>query len=385
MDCDRQFRIRQGLAALGLLAAPFVSSAQAPFSRSQLQTQPQQPAHVRASSTATTSSMARVTIKGNRLYAGGTPYFLSTNFLTTGAPYPGTLPYFSERLTDEDRAAMLNALKAGGYNAIFIYTLNGDDVKSRSVSPYTADTPIGKMSGDFDDAKLNGWRTEMETMINDYGLRPVIWLFPDDSPNIAKASEAEHKRYIREMVRRFDDLPVLWVLALEADEYWKDKAYVNRLGSYLQGLARNPVGIHQLPDRVDYMQAAWVDFGMYQYGFDQKDDPRYWEKLYAETQQRMAQLRGKPFIASEYDDMKDKTDTAEGLRIGLATAFAGAAGVGNGAPPDLDEFMAALPDRMKPSRQGTSFTLTGGGVTATANLGDVNTLQYRSEKAAPQQ
>jgi hypothetical protein len=70
----------------------------------------------------------------------------------------------------------------------------------------------------------------------------------DNSSVIASGSTVELKRYIEKMVQSFDDLPVMWVLGLEVDEYWS-KAQADDLGTYLQFIANNPVGIHQLKVR----------------------------------------------------------------------------------------------------------------------------------------
>lgn len=301
------------------------------------------------------AAVSRVTIQGNRFYSNGQPYFLTTNFLsaTSSEPEKFTHTYFSDQVTDGQRSTMLNNMKSQGYNSIFLYTLNEGDYQNRRVTPYQ-DQLIG---GNFNETKITGWRTQLQSMVNQ-DIRPIIWLFADDSGTIHSASTTEQKRYIQKMVQSFDDLPVMWVLALEADEYWS-KAKTDELGVYLQSIAQNPVGVHQLPGRTDYMTSGWVDFGVYQYGFYKP-----WDQIYNDTLSKKGALNGKPFIAGEYDLNGGNTP----LQQGLAAAFAGAAGATNGAPGGLDEFMATLPGNLTPSRNGNTLTLSGGGVTATAQI-----------------
>lgn len=302
-------------------------------------------------STRAATTIFPVTVSGNRFYSGGVPYYSSAHFLIS----PFTHSYFSPVLTDVERAGLIQTVKDGGYNSIYLYTLNQGDYSSQWVTPYV-DSGSFVMGGSFDDAKIAWWKSEMESMIQDE-IRPIIWLRADDSPAIVYGTE--FKRYIDKMVASFDDLPIMWVLGLEFDEYWS-KTIADDLGSYLKSKTSNPVGIHQLPGNIDYMNLSWVDYGVYQflwYGAD-----RTWVQIYSETL-LMNQL-GKPFIASEY--YRAEGFTAK--QLGLAAAFANAAGTGNGAPSGLDEFMSTLPDNMMSSRDGNILTLTGGGVTATANM-----------------
>jgi hypothetical protein len=314
-----------------------------------------------------TPTIAPVTISGDRFYSGGSPYFPSTNFLSNGATYKATHVYFSDQLTDTQRAEMLTALKNEGYNSIFLYTINQGDYGSRVVTPYASG--IISEGGAFDETKIQNWKTQMQDMISQ-GLRPILWLFPDDSSTIHNTSTTELKRYIQKMVSSFDDLPVMWVLALEVDEYWT-KTKSDDLGSYLKSIAQNPVGLHQLSGKTDYMTSDWVDFGAYQYGFGKS-----WDTIYNDTLTKKSSLGNKPFLAAEYD--VDGGTLAQ--QRGLAAAFANAAGAGNGAPPTLDEFMATLPDNLTPSRNGSILTLEGNGVIATA---DMNTLEFSKTDLLP--
>jgi hypothetical protein len=83
----------------------------------------------------------------------------------------------------------------------------------------------------------------------------------------------------------------------------------------------------------------------------------------------------KPFFAVEYE-LSSETKSKQ---FGLAAAFAGAAGIGNGGPGTLDEFMQTLPDNMVPTKSGNTLFLTGSGVTATADVVD---LTFKSTSPA---
>ncbi len=110
------------------------------------------------------------------------------------------------------------------------------------------------------------------------------------------------------------------------------------------------------------MHADWVDFGAYQYGFGKS-----WQEVFDATESTAAAL-GKPLIGMEYDLNGGDNDD----RLGLAAAFGGAVGVGNGAPAGLASFMAGLPANMTSSRTNTHATLEGGGITAVADMGTLS-------------
>jgi Protein of unknown function (DUF4038) len=307
-----------------------------------------------------TFTIQPVTITGNRFYSGGQPYFPSANFLSSSAGH--THSYLGRAAAQKQ--SMIDATKAAGHNAMFVYTLNQNDYDGPSFSPY-ADGIIG---GASDDTKIGNWKNDLIKLL-DNGIRPVIWLIPDDAPLVRSAGSAELKRYIQKIVQSFGDLPVMWVLALEADEYFTQEM-TNDLGTYLASLTTQPVGLHQLEGKVNWMTASWVDFAAYQYGFG-----KTWDQVYNDTLSKRALVGDKPFLAAEYD----LTGGANCTRLGLAAAFAGAAGIGNGAPGTLDEFMQILPGNMSFTRSGTNLFMTGSGVTASADL--INLTFNRSSSA----
>lgn len=294
-----------------------------------------------------------VTISNGRFHRNGAPFFPVGNFLTSeSASGPRTHVYLSEELSDSDRQHILDVAVESGYNTLSIYTYNENDYEAQKISPYQG----GGFGGSFDAGLLATWKSRVDEIVAS-GLTPIIWLVPDDAPKIHAASDSELQSYITEMVTTFDSLPVLWVLALEADEYWS-RSKVNTLGTHLGSATERPVGLHQLSGKSSFMGAAWVDFGAYQYGFGKS-----WQQIFDESVALSGSL-GRPLIGMEYD--LDDGDNDE--RLGLAAAFGGTAGVGNGAPKGLAEFMQGLPAGMTSSRSGDIATLEGGGVTATADM-----------------
>lgn len=290
-----------------------------------------------------------VTVIGNRFYSNNKPYFPSANFLSSSAGF--THLYLSRSMVQKQ--SMRDATKAAGHNAMFVYTINENDYGGPAFSPYTS----GIIGGTFDEEKISNWRNDLITLLND-GIRPVIWLIPDDAPTIHSAGLVELKRYIQKMVQSFADLPVMWVLALEADEYFT-QTITNDLGSYLGSITIQPVGLHQLGGNANWMTASWVDFAAYQFGFGLT-----WDQIYGDVISKRSLVGDKPFFAVEYE----LTSEIKSMQLGLAAAFAGAAGIGNGGPGTLDEFMQNLPDNVVSSRYGNNLFLTGSGVTATADL-----------------
>jgi len=318
-----------------------------------------------------TGSIKPIRTSGKRFVktSDGKPFYPSTHFLYSSSVARFSHVYFSPRQSNQ--SDITRELLSNGHNTIYLYTLNQGDYSDKYVTPYVENGSF-TLGGSFDESKISRWRSQMQSMINS-GLMPVIWLMGDDSPKIAEAiktssGKTELKRYISKMVEEFNDLPVMWVLGLEVDEY-ATRAESDELGNHLKGRVRaagltsNPVGIHMRSDKVDFMQSGWVDYGMYQYGFGET-----WDQIYNDTKSRVAAYP-KPLIGAEYDHNRD--DNAR--RRGLAASFANAAGIGNGAPAGLDEFMATLPSGMISSREGSKLYLKGSGITAVAEM---DTLKF---------
>ncbi len=307
------------------------------------------------------SASASLTLSPSGFLRSSRPFFPVGNFLTSAtAEGPRTHVYLSDALTDADRRRILDVAVAAEYNVLSVYTYNESDYDGETISPFQG----GGFGGPLDEALLNAWRTRLDDIVA-AGLHPILWLVPDDAPRIHAADDSTLAAYVSAMVARFDSLPVLWVLALEADEYWPDDK-IHHLGTHLASQTARPVGVHQLQGEFHLMHADWVDFGAYQYGFGKS-----WRSIFDDTRRVAARLE-KPFIAMEYD-LEGGT---EDERLGLAAAFGGAQGVGNGAPPGLAAFMEGLPAGMTRSRTWTRAATKGAGVAATAHM---KTLEFRRE------
>ena len=107
--------------------------------------------------------------------------------------------YLSTNVDDAWRRRVENALINQGDTHIYIYSQNGDD-------------GIGNVLPQSD------WELRLDHL-NSRGLRPVMWLMADDSPNLASKPLSYHKSHNSEMVSRFDDKVDGYVIGLEVDEY----------------------------------------------------------------------------------------------------------------------------------------------------------------------
>jgi len=114
----------------------------------------------------------------------------------------------------------------------------------------------------------------------------------------------DQKKFITKMVKTFDEFNPMYILGLEADEYWgawnNQEWRVEELGNHLKHVTENvtgydnPVGIHQVVGKTHLMTQDWVDFGAFQYGNDAWT-PEQIQDLTIENNNI-----GRPFIASEY-------------------------------------------------------------------------------------
>lgn len=305
-----------------------------------------------------------VSLEGGRFIRNGAPFFPVGNFLTArDATGPHTHVYLSEKLTDEDRRRILEEAVAADYNVLSIYTYNEHDYDSEPVSPFVGPG----FGGAFAEDRLSVWRARLEAVVA-AGLHPILWLVPDDSPGIHAAEDAALESYIDDIVSRFDHLPVFYILALEADEYWPDDK-VDRLGAFLASRTNRPVGIHQLEGESHLMTRDWVDFAAYQYGFGKS-----WRQIFDATIRVMTKTQ-KPVFAMEYDLQGGLEDE----RLGLAAAFAGAVGVGNGAPSGLARFMEQVPPGANRSRTRHEARLQGPSAQAVADFRTLNVRWVREE------
>lgn len=203
-----------------------------------------------------------------------------------------------------NKAGMRNAAKANGDTHIYLYTRNGGDngggFNLSSISPQP------------------DWEARLDEL-NNLGLKPVLWLTPDDSPSIVNQSMDAQKAHFSNMVARFDDKVTGYVTCLECDEYWS-AAQVQALVAHLKSQTNKPVGVHLTPSfKPEYFVNA--DYVFLQTGFNKTP-----EQVKAMVAHAIA-VTGKPVVASEYH-LESRSATARAL--GDAACAAGAIGTGNG-------------------------------------------------------
>ena len=208
-----------------------------------------------------------------------------------------------------NKVGMRNAAKANGDTHIYLYTRNGGDngggFNLSSISPQP------------------DWEVRLDEL-NNVGLKPVLWLTPDDSKSITKQSMAAQQAHFSEMVRRFDSKVTGYVACLECDEYWSP-AQVQTLVAHLKTKTDKPVGVHLTTglgghkgNTAYYVNADYV---FLQFGWNKTP-----EQVAAMVKHAIA-VTGKPVVASEY---AHESRSAAARALGNAACQAGAIGTGNG-------------------------------------------------------
>ena len=204
---------------------------------------------------------------------------------------------------------MRAAALANGDTHIYLYTRNGGDngggFNLKAISPQP------------------DWEAQLDTL-NDVGLKPVMWLTPDDSREITSQSLDAQKAHFSEVVRRFDDKVTGYVTCLECDEYWS-ASKVNALVAHLKSITNKPVGVHLTSGigghKGNKEYYANADYVFLQTGWDKTP-----AQITAMVKQAIA-VTGKPVVASEYAK-ESRSPAARAL--GDAACLAGAIGTGNG-------------------------------------------------------
>jgi hypothetical protein len=211
-----------------------------------------------------------------------------------------------------NKIGMRNAAKANGDTHIYLYSRNGGD---------------GFNGGPkFDLSVITpkpDWEAQLD-LLNAAGLKPVMWLTPDDSRAITVQSLDAQKAHFNEIVRRFNDKVTGYVACLECDEYWSP-AKVNALVIHLKSITDKPVGVH-LTSGIGGRKGNKEYYANADYVFLQTG----WNKTPAEITAMVKQaiaVTGKPVVASEY---AVESRTAAARALGNAACRAGAIGTGNG-------------------------------------------------------
>jgi len=285
-----------------------------------------------------------VTASGNRFCVSGRAYYPKTDFLTAVSPGDdherfNTHCYLSQG--EQRKATIRKALLDSRYNSIYVYLLNQGDYGARGNHPENVVTPYGTGGWSFDTGALNqsrldGWKAELQILITDYQIKPFLWLAADDSPDIAGANLSKWRQYVDHMVAALEDLPILWVLGLEVDEYWS-ASQVSERRAYLQSKSRHLVGVHLTIRETQNTASPYKD------GFDfimvQFDSPQSNAQYVSNVQTYV--LADRPYIAAEFNvsgsgsgGEAQPTVTARSKAIGRIIAGVGdpskIAGIGNG-------------------------------------------------------
>ena len=210
-----------------------------------------------------------------------------------------------------EKLRMRAAALANGDTHIYIYSRNAGDNFGSSFKNVSAISP------------KPDWEMQLDTL-NDIGLKPVMWLTPDDSPKITSQSLDAQKAHFSEIVRRFDDKVTGYVTCLECDEYWS-AAKVNALVAHLKSITDKPVGVHLTTGigghKGNKEYYANADYVYLQTGWDKTP-----AEITAMVKQAIA-VTGKPVVASEY---AKESRSAAARALGDAACLAGAIGTGNG-------------------------------------------------------
>ena len=208
-----------------------------------------------------------------------------------------------------NKGGYIAGAKNNGDTHMYIYSRNGGD-----------------NAGGYDLSTISpqaDWEAQIQRLINS-GLKPVMWLTPDDSPQITNQSIAAQKAHFDEMVRRFDNQVTAYVACLECDEYWSP-AMVNELVRHLKTKTDKPVAVHMTSGvgghkgNLAYYKGA--DYVFLQTGWNKSS-----AEIKAMVKDAMAKT-GLPVVLSEY---AQESRSGSARAMGDAGCAAGAVGTGNG-------------------------------------------------------
>jgi hypothetical protein len=222
-----------------------------------------------------------------------------------------SLNYLSYEMTDHRRSQFRQRLSALGDTHIYLYTQNGtgNDI-----------LPIGYRT----------WFRDKLVELNASGLKPILWLTPDDSPNITGNIPA-WQYHVSAVIENLDDQVSGYVLCLECDEYW-DGATVTTLLNWAKGKTSKPIGVHLSPGPGgadwDPTYYAGADYIFLQLGFTHEQSGYNVVSIEQKKAILLEALNlGIPIIAAEYSL---DSDSAEAKAFGDWACKNGAVGTGNG-------------------------------------------------------
>ena len=243
-----------------------------------------------------------------------------SSFLTAEAAHPrifdwrnkyGTsLMYLSPSYSAEEKAHFRSILKNNGDTHIDLY------VQARN-----GHLPAGELH-------LYDYTHELNVLNND-GLKPVLWLIPESKHGEGKASMPTHFAFQNQMVQRHDSQVAGYVVCLECDEMFSAEQ-VNALVANLKSKTGKPVAVHLAPGvggfKRDTRYYKGADFIYLQIGDHLSGD------YVADSNMAVAMLKealklGIPVVANEYS-LLSTSDQARAL--GDLLCKNGAVGTGNG-------------------------------------------------------
>ncbi len=245
----------------------------------------------------------------------------ATSFLLHNVSAKCSFRLMDPKNSPDDKRAIIQYLRDQDYTVAYVAaTIWGDPSGGRSKFIYRHEA-------------REGWRYWF-AQCREAGLRVIVWLRSDDSPEQDAWSETKWKEFIALVQADLGDLVSEYVIGLEVNEYWirqfgdVELAAINRavstgrLVKYLQEISGKPVGVHTGSIKHwEYAQSA--DAFYLQYGFGQSVSD-----IVAKTREARRLLPGKRIYATEYHK---SGETDEAKRLGEAAVIEGGAdGFGNG-------------------------------------------------------
>lgn len=230
-----------------------------------------------------------------------------TDFLT-GGQFTHLYPSFSVN----KRKKLRNKVKQSGYTHIYIYIMNQNDYRGPAFDFY-------------DD--IERYTSLLKELVDD-GIEPVVWLAPDDAPDLHKKYTVERLiRTWKQVIPAIDHLVSSYVLGLEMDEYWNETQQ-NALGLALNELTPKPIFVHLRTSKWKPVLNSWATGIIYQYGFGKTAAQITEETL--SMLSLLAEYPEKVFIAGEYSIRQSEEISG---KLGDSALRAGANGFGNGGTP----------------------------------------------------
>jgi hypothetical protein len=224
--------------------------------------------------------------------------------------YGTSLMYLSPSYSAEEKAHFRSILKNNGDTHIDLYA------QARN-----GHLPAGELH-------LYDYTHELN-VLNDDGLKPVLWLIPESKHGEGKAPMPTHFAFQNQMVQRHDSQVAGYVVCLECDEMFSAEQ-VNALVANLKSRTGKPVAVHLAPGvggfKRDTRYYKGADFIYLQIG-DHLSGDYVADSNMAVTMLKEAMTLGIPVVANEYSLLS----TSEQARaLGDLLCQNGAVGTGNG-------------------------------------------------------